>query len=365
MLLGFLSGEDENRVTLQMMDGSLKAVEKSTIEEKSPSTTSLMPVGLISGPDDLKHIVRYLMTLKTSGSGEDFINLIPGGDLMEHFETTGNWTLSKEGVVHLQPRDGEVDWKRYGDYLWLKNEYKDFQCEFEYKHEKGGNGGFYFNVPDRQQAVGAVVEVQIRDSAGIKELDAHSITGGVLPGVAPRVNATKPAGEWNRMVVTSVSGKVTVRLNGVLVHNVSLSHPRLTKKAKQGFIGFQDHGLPFWLRKVRIRELVGAPSDFTPKVTKKPPAKNVVGPINPTISNPFEFAATESRFIRVQIIDTNRGQPLHRRIGSLCPRFAKESRPADQRRKGNSILTAARVRPPRNRIPQRRKVRKRPQLDLG
>ena len=30
VLLGFLSGEDENRVTLQMMDGSLKAVEKST-----------------------------------------------------------------------------------------------------------------------------------------------------------------------------------------------------------------------------------------------------------------------------------------------------------------------------------------------
>ena len=309
VLLGFLSGEDENRVTLQMMDGSLKAVEKSTIEEKAPSTTSLMPVGLISGPDDLMHIVRYLMSLKTSGAGEDFINLIPGGDLKEHFETTGNWTLSKEGVVHLQPREGETDWTRYGDYLWLKNEYKDFQCEFEYKHEKGGNSGFYFNVPDRQQAVGAVIEIQIRDSAGIKKLDAHAITGGVLPGVAPRVNATRPAGEWNQMVVTSVSGEVTVRLNGVLVNNVSLSHPRLTKKAKQGFIGFQDHGLPFWLRNVRIRELVGAPSASTPEPPKKPPVKNVVGPINPAIANPFEFAATESRFVRVQIIDTNRGQP--------------------------------------------------------
>ena len=68
VLLGFLSGEDENRVTLQMMDGSLKAIEKSQIEEKAPSKTSLMPVGLITGPDDLRHIVRYLMTLKTSGT---------------------------------------------------------------------------------------------------------------------------------------------------------------------------------------------------------------------------------------------------------------------------------------------------------
>ena len=223
VLLGFLSGEDENRVTLQMMDGSLKAIEKSQIEVKAPSKTSLMPVGLISGPDELKHIVRYLMTLKTSGaaSAEGFIDLFAGGDLKEHFETTGNWSLGEDGVAHLQPREGETDWKRYGDYLWLKNEYKDFQCEFEYKHEKGGNSGFYFNVTDRQQAVGAVIEVQIRDSADEKELDAHAITGGILPGVTPRANATKPAGEWNQMSVTSVSGDVTVRLNGVLVNNVS------------------------------------------------------------------------------------------------------------------------------------------------
>ena len=95
------------------------------------------------------------MTLKTSGAAGSFIDLLAGGDLKEHFETTGNWSLSKDGVVHLQPREGEVDWTRYGDYLWLKNEYKDFQCEFEYRHEKGGNSGLYFNVTDRQKAVGS------------------------------------------------------------------------------------------------------------------------------------------------------------------------------------------------------------------
>ena len=311
VLLGFLAGEDENRVTLQMMDGSLKAVEKATIEEKAPSGTSLMPVGLISGPADLKHVVRYLMSLKTSGSGSagDFIDLFAGGDLKEQFQTTGNWTLSKEGVAHLQPRKGETDWKRYGDYLWLKNAYKDFQCEFEYRHEKGGNSGFYFNVPDRQQAVGAVVEVQIRDSAGVEKLDAHSVTGGVLPGIAPRANATKPAGEWNHMSVTSIGEEITVRLNGVLVNNVSLSHPRLSTKAKQGFIGFQDHGLPFWLRNVRIREIVGSPVASTPEAPQEPAVKSVDGPINPGIANPFEFSVTEAKFVRVQITDTNHGQP--------------------------------------------------------
>ncbi len=309
VLLGFLSGEDENRVTLQMMDGALRAIEKSRIVRKAPSETSLMPVGLISGPDELKHIVKFLMTLKTGGAAGSFIDLLAGGDLKEHFETTGNWTLDEDGVVHLQPREGEKDWTRYGDYLWLKYEYRDFQCEFEYKHEKGGNSGLYFNVTDRQKAVGTVIEVQIRDSADAKTLTAHAVTGGILPKVAPRANATKPAGEWNHISVTSVGGEVTVRLNGVQVNNVRLSHPSLRAKPKQGFIGFQDHGLPFWLRKIRIRELVPSASASTSGAPKIALGNGLVGPIVPGVANPFGFAAVEARFVRVQIIETNLGQP--------------------------------------------------------
>ncbi len=316
VLLGFLSGEDENRIILQMMDGSLKAVEKSHIEAKAPSKTSLMPVGLIKGPDDLKHIVRYLMTLKTKGAAaaENFIDLLADGDLKGHFETTGNWSLKEDGVVHLQPREGETDWKRYGDYLWLKNEYKDFQCEFEYKHEEGGNGGLYFNVTDRQQAVGTVIEVQIIDSAAEKKLDAHGVTGGILPKVAPRANATKPAGEWNHMSVTSVSGEVTVRLNGVLVNNVSLSAPQLTTKPKQGFIGFQDHGLPFWLRNIRIRSLESSPSLApTPAVSGAPETVDTAVTVRRNVvsgkANSFSFVPIEAKYVRVDIFESSKGQP--------------------------------------------------------
>lgn len=314
VLLGFLAGEDENRVTLQMMDGGLKAIEKSKIEEKAPSKTSLMPVGLISGPDDLKHIVRYLMTLKTSGSAaaNGFIDLFAGGDLKEHFQTTGHWSLGEDGVAHLQPREGETDWKRYGDYLWLKNKTQNFQCEFEYKHEQGGNSGFYFNVNDRQQAVGSVIEVQIRDSADETVLNAHAITGGILPGVSPKVNAAKPAGQWNKMSVTSVSGDVTVRLNGVLVNHVWLSHPKLATKSKQGYIGFQDHGLPFWLRNVRIRDLEPAVAPAVSKAPENrgnPAAVTVQRNINPVRANSLPFAPTAAKYVRVDVLKSSGGQP--------------------------------------------------------
>jgi len=186
---------------------------------------------------------------------EEFVDLFAGGDLKTHFETTGNWTLGEDGVAHLQPREGETDWKRYDAYLWLKKPYKDFECQFEYKHEKGGNSGFYFNVTDRRQAVGSVIEVQIRDSAGESKLSAHGVCGGILPGITPTANAAKPAGQWNQMSVMSLDGEITVKLNGVLVNKAKLTHSRLQTKPKQGFIGFQDHGIPFWVRNVRVRDL--------------------------------------------------------------------------------------------------------------
>ena len=190
-----------------------------------------------------------------------FVDLFADGDLEEHFETTGNWTLSEDRVAHLQPREGETDWKRYDAYLWLKKPYKDFECQFEYKHEKRGNSGFYFNVTDRQRAVGSVIEVQIRDSADEPELSAHGICGGILPGITPTANAAKPAQQWNQMSVMSLDGEITVKLNGVLVNKAKLTHPPLTAKPKQGFIGFQDHGIPFWLRNVRIRDLSTSTND--------------------------------------------------------------------------------------------------------
>jgi arylsulfatase A len=65
-LLGFLAGDNVDQLTLQLMDGTLKAIKKSNIKSKAASETSLMPVGLITGPDELKHIVKYLMTLKAT-----------------------------------------------------------------------------------------------------------------------------------------------------------------------------------------------------------------------------------------------------------------------------------------------------------
>src|SRR5262245_52307237 len=145
------------------------------------------------------------------GDRPGWADLLAGGDLAKHWTTTGNWKL-EGGVVSLRPRPGEKGWQRYGAYLWSKKQYKDFEADFEYQVEKGGNSGFYFHVGDLTSPVEKGIEVQIYDSAGKPggaKLTDHD-SGGIIPGVPPTKNAAKPAGKWNHMRVAVKSDKVTV-----------------------------------------------------------------------------------------------------------------------------------------------------------
>jgi hypothetical protein len=204
-------------------------------------------------------VLSLLLTAETAVEGGDkrgaWVEPLKGGDLKTHWTTTGNWILDQEGVVQLKPRKGESGWTRYDAYLWLKKQYKDFEADFEYKVAKGGNSGFYFHVGDRKEPVAKGIEVQIYDSHGRKGKLTDHDSGGIIPGIPPTKNAAKPAGEWNRMKVTCKGGKVTVELNGEVVNEVPLDNPRIRSRPASGSIGFQDHGLPLWLRNIKIREL--------------------------------------------------------------------------------------------------------------
>jgi len=183
------------------------------------------------------------------------MNLLAGGDLARHWTTKGNWKLAADGVVTLEPRQGENGWSRYDMYLWLNGENaRDFTAEFDYQFQKGGNSGFYFHVGDRAEPVKTGIEVQLYES-GSKPKDAKLTdhdAGGVIPGVAPKQNTAKPAGEWNSMKVDVTGEKLVVTLNGEVVNEVALDAGPLASRPKTGAIGFQDHALPVKLRNFRI-----------------------------------------------------------------------------------------------------------------
>jgi hypothetical protein len=191
------------------------------------------------------------------GADTAWKNLLEGNDLSKQWETTGNWSIDEAGVVTLTPRPGERGWSRWTAYLWSKEQYENFEIEFDYMVQKAGNSGFYFHVGDKNDPVAKGIEVQIYDSYGKKpdaKLTDHD-SGGIIPSIPPTKNTAKPPGEWNSFHIVCKGRNVVVTLNGEVVNDFSLDHPRLKNRPPTGYIGFQDHGLPLSLRKIRIRTL--------------------------------------------------------------------------------------------------------------
>ena len=159
--------------------------------------------------------------------------------------------------------------------LVTKQSFGDLEIHVEFLIPKGSNSGVKFH---------AVYEIQIYDSYGKKELTGEDC-GGIYPradakpkyhhldkGIAPKVNACKPPGEWQTLDAIFLSprfdgaGKKTTNakivkavLNGQVIHeNQEMLTPTGNNWDKpevaSGPLLLQgDHG-PVAFRKVRVRE---------------------------------------------------------------------------------------------------------------
>ena len=184
---------------------------------------------------------------------DGFTCLFNGKDL-SGWTTTGNW-LVEDGVLAIKPRPGEKGWQRYGAYLWAEKQYGDFILDLEFKIPEGGNSGVFVRVRDLAEPVSTGLEVQILDSLDKKGPLGHHDNGGIIRTAGPSKNMSKPAGEWNRMVVTCQGSRIKVELNGEQIHDLDLSETPMKDRPLRGYIGLQDHGLPLWFRNIKIKEL--------------------------------------------------------------------------------------------------------------
>ena len=79
--------------------------------------------------------------------------------------------------------------------------------------------------------------------------------GGVIMTVGPSKNMAKPAGEWNRMIVTCKGTHMQVELNGEKIIDLQLDKSAVRNRPLKGYLGLQDHGQPLWFRNIKIKEL--------------------------------------------------------------------------------------------------------------
>jgi hypothetical protein len=167
--------------------------------------------------------------------------------------------------------DGAITRVGAGADLVSREQYRDFEFEFEWKLPPGGNSGVMFRVTeDLERTYHSGPEFQILDNA------LHADGRNPLTSVganyalhAPTRDASRPVGEWNqgRLVVNGTH--VQHWLNGEKVVDYRLGTAEwaaLVKASKfnewprygrepQGYIVIQDHGDRVQFRNLRIRRL--------------------------------------------------------------------------------------------------------------
>ncbi|MEX0770199.1 MAG: family 16 glycoside hydrolase [Balneolaceae bacterium] len=148
---------------------------------------------------------------------------------------------------------------------WLSSAsvYDNFILELEYRVPDAGNSGVFLRAPREGNPAYEGMEIQILDDdAGqYAELEPWQYTGSVYGVKAPSKRVTKPAGEWQHMVIRADGPEVRVALNGELIVNTSLirhmeltdNHPGLIRRS--GFIGLQDHGDRVEFRNIVIHKI--------------------------------------------------------------------------------------------------------------
>jgi hypothetical protein len=218
-----------------------------------------------------------------------WIVLFDGKSLDAWKQPTGDWTVV--AGVELDPKDPRKLVGKPGEgviyngskgrtrNLVSKQAYGDIEAHVEFLIPKKANSGVKFE---------GVYEIQIYDSWGVEKPKATDC-GGIYPraemkpkyhhideGIPPRVNACRPAGEWQTLDVIfqaprfDAKGKkvrnarfVKVVLNGELIHeNVELKTPTGNnwnkKEHPTGPLFLQaDHG-PVAFRNLRVRPYVEA-----------------------------------------------------------------------------------------------------------
>ena len=178
-------------------------------------------------------------------------------------EAIGSGWKIEDGALYL-------DGTKSGDII-TKQEFGNFELEFEWKISEGGNSGVMYRVTlgDRKPYLTGP-EYQILDDDKHKDGKLASHRSGSLYALYEPQNKTlKPVGQWNTSKIVLNGNSVEHWLNGNKVVEAELGSDDWNAKVadskfktwekfgknKKGHISFQDHGNPVWYRNIRIKEL--------------------------------------------------------------------------------------------------------------
>lgn len=174
------------------------------------------------------------------------------------------WSVDGEGL-RCQAKGGGGD-------IVSREQYENFELEFEWKVSAGANSGVMYRVrEDRGASYETGPEYQVLDDAKHPDGKNPKTSAGSLYALiaADGSKELRPVGEWNRARILIDGQRAEHWLNGRKVVEYEWSSPKLQTligqskfkdwpgfaRQSSGHICIQDHGDDVWFRNVRIRRL--------------------------------------------------------------------------------------------------------------
>ncbi len=205
----------------------------------------------------------------------DWVNLI-SSDLSkwrgyQMAEPPVGWVV-KDGVVSrtFMPGQEHAEFVEGGGDLITREMFGDFELEFEYKINEGGNSGVIYRLTEEEpRSYWSGPEYQILERANRKRDPAFHFCGANYALDGPPEEFSYGPDTWNRGRIVARGNQIEHWLNGhrtaaYEIDSASWNEKVVVSKfkewsnyaaARRGHIALQDHGAPVAFRKVRIREL--------------------------------------------------------------------------------------------------------------
>ncbi|CAZ96723.1 3-keto-disaccharide hydrolase [Zobellia galactanivorans] len=187
------------------------------------------------------------------------------------------WVIKDGALTFDTEKRTEANRKGGKDIIYAAQEFDNFELSWEWKIPEGGNSGLLYHIQEGDWSIPEVSpEYQMLDDLKWEEINNAKLeewqkTGADyamhLPDNSQKI--VKPAGEWNTSRIIFTPENVEHWLNGKkLLSFVPWSKDWEERKSKgkwknspkygsfkKGYIGFQDHDSPLWLKNVKIRPL--------------------------------------------------------------------------------------------------------------
>ena len=168
--------------------------------------------------------------------------------------------------------DGTLAKAQPTDDLVSKDQFGDFELEWEWKIGSGGNSGVFYRASEEYDHVyWSAPEYQLLDDANARDGQNRLTSAGADYALYPSPpGVVKPAGEWNASRIVARGAHVEHWLNGIKLLEYELWSPDWEAKvkaskfgewpnygrAKKGHIAIQgDHEGRLAFRNIRIREM--------------------------------------------------------------------------------------------------------------